>query len=251
MKLPRFLPSGDVLESPRQLVHSLDFLLHVTKRIFLDPVVCAGLAETGFSSFWLVRPAMVVCRKFLYSGTSPPLSDVNFLRGSSGWSVFVDLRIFCVAALGDLYFWIFACHFLFFAFRLRTVLVSHTSGSIGCEVWRAMVSIFCLSPYWDHKPGGGMGGVGPPPASRGPDLGGLLLELFAGEYLPFWSFITRICGAQCYAGFSVSISTVSQVTFRLQVACLRLPLFLSDHETAEVSAIWGRSRVTAPAGSLP
>ena len=95
-----------------------------------------------------------------------------------------------------------------------------------------------------------MGGVGPPPAPRVSDLGGLLLELFAGDYLPFWSFITRFCGAQCYAEFSASISTVSQVTFRLQVACLRLPPFLSDRETAEVSAIWGRSRLTAPAGSL-
>ena len=118
------------------------------------------------------------------------------------------------------------------------MLVSHASGSIGCEVWRAMVSIFCLSPYWDRKPGGGMGGVGPRPASRGPDLGGLLLGLFAGEYLPFWSFITRICGAQCYAGFSVSISTVSQVTFRLQVArslcrIMKLPRFLPSGHVLE------------------
>ena len=52
------------------------------------------------------------------------------------------------------------------------------------------------------------------------------------------------------ASFSVSVPTFSQVTFRLQVPCLRLPLFLSDHESAEVSGIWGRSRVTAPAGSL-
>ena len=81
-------------------------------------------------------------------------------------------------------------------------------------------------------------------------LGGLLLELYAGAYLLFWSSFTRICGAQCYASFSVSVPTFSQVTFRLQVPCLRLPLFLSDHESAEVSGIWGRSRVTAPAGSL-
>ena len=96
-----------------------------------------------------------------------------------------------------------------------------------------------------------MGGVGPPPAPRVTDLGGLLLELDAGDCLPFWSFITRICNPQCYASFTVSISTVSQVTFRLQVACLRPLLSLSDRETAEASGTWGRSRVTAPAGSLP
>ena len=105
MKLPRFLPSGDVLESPRQLVHSIELLLHVTKRIFLDPVVCEGWAETGFSSFWLVRPAMVVCCMFLYRDTFPPLFDVYFLRSCSGCSIPVVSRIFSVAALGVLYFW--------------------------------------------------------------------------------------------------------------------------------------------------
>ena len=34
-----------------------------------------------------------------------------------------------------------------------------------------MVSDFCLSLFWDHMPGGGMGGVGPPPAPRVKDLG--------------------------------------------------------------------------------
>ena len=113
-----------------------------------------------------------------------------------------------------------------------------------------MVSSFCLAPYWDHKPGGGMGGVGPPPAPRVNDLGGLLLELSVGDFLPFGLFITRTWGAEGHASFSVSISTFSQVTFRLQVACLRPPLSLSDHQTAEVSGIWGRSRVTAPACSI-
>ena len=65
------------------------------------------------------------------------------------------------------------------------MIVSHASGSNGCAVWRAMVSDSCLSLYWDHMPGGGMEGVGPPPAPRVSDLGGLLLELFAGDYCRF------------------------------------------------------------------
>ena len=64
-----------------------------------------------------------------------------------------------------------------------------------------------------------------------------------------WSIFARFGAAQCYS-FSVSVLIFSQVTLRLQVPCLRHPLSLSDHEAAEVSGIWGHSRVTTPAGSL-
>ena len=107
MKLPRFLASGDVLGSPRQLVHSLVLLLHGMKRILLDPVVYDGWDVAGFSNFWLVRPALVVCCLFLYRvyfstsvwrafsarqlGVICTCCFAYFLDGSTGCSVLWDL----------------------------------------------------------------------------------------------------------------------------------------------------------------
>ena len=58
-----------------------------------------------------------------------------------------------------------------------------------------------------------MGGVGPPPAPRVKDLGGLLLELFAGEYLPFWSFITRNFGT--HNGFQCILVFIARLRAHL------------------------------------
>ena len=69
MKLPEFLPSGDVLESSHQHFLSLAFLLQVMKRLLAVPVVSVDWAETGLFNFTLVCPAMVVSCMFLCRGT--------------------------------------------------------------------------------------------------------------------------------------------------------------------------------------
>ena len=67
-----------------------------------------------------------------------------------------------------------------------TASVSHTSGSMVVKCGRLWSVTFAC-----HR-GGGMGGVGPPPVPRVRDLGGLLLELSAGEFLgTIRSSITR------------------------------------------------------------
>ena len=88
--------------SPRQLFHSIVLLFHVTKRYFLVPIVYDGWATAGFSNFWLVRPALVVCCLFLYRVTSPPLFVAYFLRSVSERSVYFVSRTFWMAALGVL-----------------------------------------------------------------------------------------------------------------------------------------------------
>ena len=87
MKLLRFLPSGDVLESPRQLVHSIELLLHVTKRIFLDPVVFEGWAAAASpTSGWCALLWLCVACSFIVLLLHLCLAC-----------------IFCEAARGDLY----------------------------------------------------------------------------------------------------------------------------------------------------
>ena len=171
MKLPRFLASEDVLVSPRQLVHSIELLFNVLKRFFVVPVVCDDWVTVGFSNFWSVCPALIVCLLFLYCVNSPPLFVACFLRSVSECSIYFVSCTFWMATLC-------VCD------EYSLTLLLQVSKVVKCGgLWSVTFNCCCLlGPYAGRRDGRSGSSSCPPGIGPGGPPSGVVDAVIAGGY---------------------------------------------------------------------